>query len=67
MTTDEMLNIGWADLVIHCQKVQKQRDELLAAAERVLRTKRGDDDWLILAIDCIALEEAIAKVKAGAA
>jgi len=35
--------------------------DLLEAAQRVLAHKRGEDDWLILAVDCVALETAIAK------
>ena len=35
--------------------------ELLEAAQDVLSHKRGEDDWLILAIHCRALEAAIAK------
>ena len=37
--------------------------ELLEAARRVLSHKRGEDDWMILAVDCVALEAAIAKVQ----
>jgi hypothetical protein len=39
---------------------------LLDAALRVLSHKRGEDDWLILAVDCRALEKAIAKATGGA-
>ena len=35
--------------------------ELLEAAQAVLSHKRGEDDWLILAVHCRALEDAIAK------
>lgn len=47
----------------------QQRDELLAAAELLLSRKRPrekeDDPRLILEIDCMNLEEAIAKAKGG--
>ena len=46
--------------------VEKQRDDLLAAAENVLRDKRGEDQWLILSVHCRQLEEVIAKVKGAA-
>lgn len=39
--------------------------ELLEAAKKVLSKKRGEDDWLILAIDCVALEAAIARAEKG--
>lgn len=55
-----------ADTIEHHPKrlqLEKQRDELLDAAERVLRNKRGEDDWLVLSIDCVNLEEAISRVK----
>lgn len=49
----------------------KQRDKLLAAAELLLSRKRPgekeNDPRLILEIDCINLEDAIASVKGGAA
>jgi hypothetical protein len=35
--------------------------DLLEAAQAVLSNKRGEDDWLILAVHCVALEKAIAK------
>ena len=35
--------------------------DLLAAAQKVLSHKRGEDDWLILAVHCRDLEAAIAK------
>lgn len=35
--------------------------ELLEAAKNVLSHKRGEDDWLILAVHCRDLEAAIAK------
>ncbi len=41
--------------------------ELLEAAQDVLSHKRGEDDWLILAIHCRALEAAIAKATGSAA
>lgn len=40
--------------------------DLLKAAQDVLSHKRGEDDWLILAIHCRALEDAIAKATGGA-
>lgn len=41
--------------------------DLLRAAQNVLSHKRGEDDWLILAIHCRELEEAIAKATGRAA
>jgi hypothetical protein len=35
--------------------------DLLEAAQQVLSHKRGEDDWLILAVHCRVLEAAIAK------
>ena len=35
--------------------------DLLEAAQKVLSHKRGEDDWLILAVYCRELEAAIAK------
>jgi len=35
--------------------------DLLEAARAVLSHKRGEDDWLILAVHCQQLEAAIAK------
>lgn len=40
--------------------------DLLAAAQNVLSHKRGEDDWLILAVHCRELEAAIAKATGGA-
>lgn len=34
---------------------------LLEAAQKVLSNKRGEDDWLILTVDCQDLAAAIAK------
>lgn len=39
--------------------------EPLEAAKAVLSNKRGEDDWLILAVHCRQLEEAIAKAEAA--
>ena len=35
--------------------------DLLEAAQKVLSNKRGEDDWLILAVHCQELAAAIAK------
>lgn len=40
--------------------------ELLEAAQMLLSNKRGDDDWLILAVHCQALAAAIAKATGAA-
>lgn len=49
------------------QQLEQQRDELLAAAEQLLTRKRpnakDDDPRLILEIDCLNLEELIARIK----
>lgn len=42
-------------------ELTEQRDELLEAAKLVLSNKRGEDAWLILAVHCRMLEEAIDK------
>ena len=53
----EALELGTAEKVV---TQQANIAQLHYAASRVLRNKRGEDDWLILAIDCVALEEALA-------
>lgn len=49
--------------------VTKQRDELLAAAEKLLSAKRPgqteDYPRLILEVDCLELEKAVARAKGG--
>lgn len=49
-----------------CESLIKERDELVAAATQLLNRKRPgeseDDPRLILEIDCLALEEALAKL-----
>ena len=68
----EIVAIGKTIARIYCTNGDQDADlsnarliaaapELLEAAQRVLAHKRGDDDWLILAADCVALEAAIAK------
>lgn len=38
---------------------QARIKQLKESALRILRNKRGDDDWLILTIDCVGLEETL--------
>lgn len=42
-------------------KLERAAPDLLEAAQRVLSNKRGEDDWLILAVHCQDLAAAIAK------
>jgi len=38
---------------------QARIKQLKESALRILRNKRGNDDWLILTIDCVGLEETL--------
>ncbi len=38
---------------------QARIEQLKESALRILRNKRGNDDWLILTIDCVGLEETL--------
>ena len=49
------------------RRLHEVNAELLEAAKLVLSHKRGEDDWLILAVHCRGLEAAIAKVTEGEA
>ena len=62
----EAMPSGPVSLLPMYARIEKQRDDLLAAAENVLRDKRGEDQWLILSVHCRQLEEVIAKVKGAA-
>lgn len=58
----ESISTGGADAEgEEIEQLKEQRDELLEAAKLVLSNKRGEDDWLILSIHCVGLEQVISK------
>lgn len=51
----------WLHVAAELRRLHEMNAELVEAAKLVLSHKRGEDDWLILAVHCRGLEAAIAK------
>ena len=49
------------ELLDENESMRLELDALIEAAQRLLSNKRGEDDWLILAVHCQDLADAIAK------